>query len=107
MSSSADFISRFRSDPAFRQHAERDPLAALRSMGIAVPAGVSIDFLDNAFHAVERVFDRQPMGAADVIDDALLEGVAGGVLADPPASPDAWDRFAASLIAAVNAPRPR
>ena len=107
MSSSADFISRFRGDSVFRQHAERDPLAALRSMGIAVPAGVSIDFLDNAFHAVDRVFDRQPAGAADLIDDALLEGVAGGVTSGPPASTDAWEQFAASLIAAVHGTRPR
>lgn len=107
MRSTPDVASRFRDDPVFRELARRDPRAALHSVGIAVPAGVTVDFLDNAFSAVDRLLDAAAPSSARALDDAFLEGVAGGTSATvaTKAELNAFLEKLASVLDLTRAPR--
>lgn len=88
----SQFVDRFHQDRAFRSLAESDAHAALRSVGVRVPAGVSVRFAESAARAVGMMLDRPANGRAGALDDDLLAQVAGGA-APTAGNPDELRQF--------------
>src|ERR1700731_2501401 len=83
-------IAKAWSDPAFKSKLLKDANAALGTLGIAPPAGVTVKGFEDT--ATERHYILPPRPPTDELPDELLETVVGGGLfgtAKVPADPQA------------------
>ena len=67
-------LARYWSDAAFKATLLADPVAALQSLGIDVPAGVQLRILEDSGQVRHLVIPCPPAG----LSDAQLDAVAGG-----------------------------
>ncbi|GAB1394963.1 hypothetical protein MASR1M60_31270 [Rhodocyclaceae bacterium] len=67
-------IAKCWADEAFKQKLLADPAATLKAEGIEVPAGVTVQVVENTAQQFTLVIPMNP----EELSDEALEGVAGG-----------------------------
>ena len=85
-------IAKGMKDEAFRQEVLSNPKAAIeRTLGISVPAGVTIAVHQDTPTTLHLVLPRQVPSAAGVeLSDAELEQATGGYMTDDAATDHLW-----------------
>lgn len=71
-----NIIARCWKDPSFKQKLLADPMETLKSEGIEVPSGLSVNVVENTDKIFNLVLPRNPK---EELLDTELEGIAGGL----------------------------
>ena len=72
-------VSKAWADEQFKQRLLADPVAVLKENGVAVPAGITVNVIENTATVYNLTLPGKP-SAAELTDDEL-ESIAGGRVA--------------------------
>lgn len=108
MSDWQDVIQRAKADADFRNRLKANPPAACKEVGVSVPAGTTVKVIERQPQEVYLMLDAIGDGE---LDDAALEGVAGGtgfsaLVAAQQAKAQLMDEEAGDLAKAPQNPTP-
>jgi hypothetical protein len=79
-------------DPSFKAKLIADPQGTLRQAGISIPAGVTVQVVENTATHLHFVLPARPAGQ---LSDEALDAAAGGVIVFP-GKPGVWPGGASS-----------
>jgi hypothetical protein len=75
----SEIVAKCWADPGFKQKLLSDTHATLQAEGVQIPAGVTVNVVENSATVLNYVLPSHPVGqSSDELSDADLMNVAGG-----------------------------